>query len=1113
MDEFDAFLDGHVSAKSAPAPMDEFDAFLDAPSEGNIGVDIGNGVINKTPEGVVMRGPNAAQGKNDRSFFQEAVESNPITSGFVGIGAGLTKAAVGGIQAGAELLGADGVAKAAGDATKRINRNLESDRLGTSGRIGSFVGEVAPYVALPASAATLGGRMALGSVAGGTQGFATAQEESDLGARTDRATMGAALGAAIPAVITGGSKLVGGGIAAVRSASAVDDIAAKELADQGIEVSKATAGGDFVKSYMRKMLAPSTFGGKNVAEAARRVQGQIDSSLDDLISRVGKSASDPYSAGELVGDALEKAGKSFKQAASKMSDDLLTKVDGKALVVADKTLTLVDEIASPLAGSATNKAIQGVASQADDTLRGIVNAVNQDSKAGILNVEMMMRARQDIGSLIKDIPYSDARQGALKRVYGALSEDIKTALGKQSTEALDAFNGFNKFYRTNLIQLKGLEKRYGSTKSAEQVFNAVMGTTKTDTKRLGVLLNNMTPSARDSLKASVLRKMSVPSGGADFSQAGVGTFTRNWNKLPPTSKAIFGNTAEIDKLARNYERVSPLISALPENGFQGGISSADQLIGAASMIVGVFNPMALVAGSLKFGGDALFSRLITNPQAMRAVNRAAVANTPAAAKVALTAMVKLDVNETVRNQLMKLRDSVDDVAKGIIKRELTDPDIQRGSMANPIGAMMNKATTIPTDQASRMARAREMGFDVDNPVYHGTPDATFNEFKPDQFFTSDPSYANKFTTSSSASSSMYGVKDKAPAVIPTFVKTKNVFDTRKPEHAKILKDMFEGKFGEGKLTPRGLPDWVEGRDIAEFLREQLPKMEFDSILVDEGIDAAGARPIAKIVFDPKNIRSVNAQFDPSKADSANLLAARPESTVAAVGLAGGLGAANIGSGIVNEANNLDDKREQLEREGMKLNDTKNDISFSQAPARGAPQLPSSQPIITTSPERLPASQGVSPDIIDRIIMIESGGNPNAKAKTSSALGLGQFTTKTWLSLVEQKRPDLFDGRTKGQVLALRRDPDLSREMLGELMGQNKRILERKGVPITDASVYLAHFMGPSSAAKLLEANPNQPVAGIVGKAAVDANRSILAGKKVKDVIGWAERKVKNAKSS
>ena len=35
----------------------------------------------------------------------------------------------------------------------------------------------------------------------------------------------------------------------------------------------------------------------------------------------------------------------------------------------------------------------------------------------------------------------------------------------------------------------------------------------------------------------------------------------------------------------------------------------------------------------------------------------------------------------------------------------------------------NPFAELPMDEASRMQRARDMGFNVDNPVYHGTPDS------------------------------------------------------------------------------------------------------------------------------------------------------------------------------------------------------------------------------------------------------------------------------------------------------------------------------------------------------------------------------------------------------
>jgi hypothetical protein len=140
-------------------------------------------------------------------------------------------------------------------------------------------------------------------------------------------------------------------------------------------------------------------------------------------------------------------------------------------------------------------------------------------------------------------------------------------------------------------------------------------------------------------------------------------------------------------------------------------------------------------------------------------------------------------------------------------------------------------------------------------------------------------------------------------------------------------------------------------------------------------------------------------------------------------------------------------------------------------------------------------------------MVESSGNPNAKAKTSSATGLHQFTTKTWLDIINKYEPELAKGKTKAELLRLRKDPKTSTRMAGHLITENKRILKAKGAPINDGSIYLAHFAGASRAADALMANPSVSAIKVFGKEAVDANKRVLQGKTVGQVIEWANRKM------
>lgn len=146
-------------------------------------------------------------------------------------------------------------------------------------------------------------------------------------------------------------------------------------------------------------------------------------------------------------------------------------------------------------------------------------------------------------------------------------------------------------------------------------------------------------------------------------------------------------------------------------------------------------------------------------------------------------------------------------------------------------------------------------------------------------------------------------------------------------------------------------------------------------------------------------------------------------------------------------------------------------------------------------------------VLDRIAGVESGGNPNARAKTSSALGSFQFIEKIWLDTVSQYRPDLMEGHSRAEVLALRADPTLSREMAGHLLDQNAAALEGAGLKATPGNLYLSHFLGSAGAIKVLQADPGTPVSDVVDRGAVNANRSVLAGKTVGSITDWADRKM------
>ena len=140
--------------------------------------------------------------------------------------------------------------------------------------------------------------------------------------------------------------------------------------------------------------------------------------------------------------------------------------------------------------------------------------------------------------------------------------------------------------------------------------------------------------------------------------------------------------------------------------------------------------------------------------------------------------------------------------------------------------------------------------------------------------------------------------------------------------------------------------------------------------------------------------------------------------------------------------------------------------------------------------------------------LESSLDPAARASTSSAAGLYQFTRGTWLQTLEKHgaahglawadaaidRGRVADPQLRQQVLALRHDPDLSARMAAELARDNRAaLLPVLGREPDAAELYLAHFLGAGGAGQFLTAlasDPGQSAAALLPQAAA-ANRAIF----------------------
>ena len=169
----------------------------------------------------------------------------------------------------------------------------------------------------------------------------------------------------------------------------------------------------------------------------------------------------------------------------------------------------------------------------------------------------------------------------------------------------------------------------------------------------------------------------------------------------------------------------------------------------------------------------------------------------------------------------------------------------------------------PMDEAARLARAREQGFDVDNPMYHGTK-VPVEAFDLRRAGVSDPGLVGRavYGTPEREQAGMFAMsphygRGDAPNVMPLYHGMRN---------PAIIQD---GVLPDGRTLTEAHPRGIT-RESAAALNRELKAAGYDGAIFKLGDEVT-----QYAVFDPTRVRSTRAEFDPAQSRSPNLLASDP----------------------------------------------------------------------------------------------------------------------------------------------------------------------------------------------------------------------------------------------
>jgi hypothetical protein len=311
---------------------------------------------------------------------------------------------------------------------------------------------------------------------------------------------------------------------------------------------------------------------------------------------------------------------------------------------------------------------------------------------------------------------------------------------------------------------------------------------------------------------------------------------------------------------------------------------------------------------------------------------------------------------------------------GLGAASLLAPDQAEAGGLGSLPAATKKA------RAESVKQAKEQGYDLDNVMYHASKQ-DIKEFVPGYsdglvFLTPNKEFANdwlgkgKFQERQGGTGSIEGVRAESErlrkevndtlksmpedqrqqyfeevywpqrrklmmeeevadsAIYPVVTRTKKPFVPSKD--VDVLEDLYgkeylDAPFGSGFPTYRdaykdGNYLLYENKQVVDFLKSK----GYDSMFLKE--NSGENNPFTTLaVFEPNNIRSVNAKFDPEKKDSPQILASAPFAAGAA-----GLGAAAVLSSEDAEAGGM----------GVRSRRMPDDVAFKAAPKKKSPGLPS-----------------------------------------------------------------------------------------------------------------------------------------------------------------------------
>lgn len=257
--------------------------------------------------------------------------------------------------------------------------------------------------------------------------------------------------------------------------------------------------------------------------------------------------------------------------------------------------------------------------------------IKQELDSGTeLQYHQVRKLRSQLGAMLSNPKLvDDIPRGEVKKVYGALSEDIRALAASSSPEAANAFNRANRYTRLGHERIEDYLEGIFKKVNMDEVFRDIAKGGE-GLKRIISVKKSLKPEEWDVVASNVISRLGRASPGQQIAEGeqAVGDvfspikYATDWEKLGPARQVLFSGGVHTNKYAKDLNSIARAAGVYKQASAQGanssGTTQAGARIGAGTALatsIATLNPIpalsALSAIGLNYGASRY---LMTNPR-------------------------------------------------------------------------------------------------------------------------------------------------------------------------------------------------------------------------------------------------------------------------------------------------------------------------------------------------------------------------------------------------------------------------------------------------------------------------------------------------------------------